>query len=100
LFLFYQEKRKRRSIGVLAIFIRTEMFRTGLRVNQYYHYCGGVAPSYAQMNNYQPLSNVSFVLVNLETCEQCIVQADSTGIIRLYLPKGSYGIKEMRPLQK
>lgn len=73
----------------------TRPINVSIYIDHYYPYCGGAAPSYEQMNNYQAMANSNFVLVNLETGKKQIVKTDSTGHLNLLLPVGKYGIKEL-----
>lgn len=61
----------------------------------YYPNCGGAAPDESQMNNFQPLCNTPFLLMNLITNTDTLVKTDSTGRLNLNLAPGKYGIKEL-----
>lgn len=64
-------------------------------IQKYIPYCGGAAPDWKQMNNYAPVANTQFSLIDLGTGKRTTVLTDSNGIIELNLPVGNYGIKEM-----
>jgi hypothetical protein len=70
-------------------------FNVSIYITHYYPYCGGAYPDESQQNNYQPLRNTNFVLINFTANTETIVQSDSTGTLKLNLAPGKYGIKEM-----
>lgn len=70
-------------------------FNVSIYFTHHYPYCGGAYPDESQLNNYQPLRNHSFLLINLTTNYDSLVKADSTGTLNLNLAPGKYGIKEL-----
>lgn len=70
-------------------------FNVKIKVTQYYPYCEGAYPDPEDLNNFSLLSNTNFILYNFKTKNSEIVKSDSTGTIKLNLPNGHYGIKEM-----
>jgi len=66
-----------------------------ITITQYFPYCGGAYPTEQEMNNFSPLSNCNFILINLETKAESTIKTNSAGILILDLAPGNYAVKEM-----
>lgn len=64
-------------------------------MQHYIPYCGGAAPNWDQMNNYNPMANTNYHLIDLETGKKSKVLTDENGYLKLRLPTGKYGIQEL-----
>lgn len=84
---------KDQTVDSSALFLQS--FNVSIYITQYYPYCGGAYPDESEQNNYQPLRNSNFVLINFTTNTETMVQTDSTGTLKLNLAPGKYGIKEL-----
>lgn len=87
-----KESVKEQIVNPTALVI--DSINVSIYITHHYPYCGGAYPDESEMNNYQPLANTNFVLINFTTNTETIVKSDSTGTLKLNLAPGKYGIKE------
>lgn len=73
----------------------SQPYNISIELDHHYPYCGGAYPDESEMYNYQILANATFHLYNIETGEKSNVKTDSTGTLKLNLPPGKYGLREM-----
>ncbi len=72
-----------------------QAFNVSIYITQHIPYCGGAYPDESEQNRNIPLIHANFVLINLTTNTQSIVQTDSTGTLKLSLAPGKYGLQEI-----